>query len=60
MHSNDFSTAQLCSLIYVEHVAVCNVFNLLPFRVDHNSAASLFDRNTIAGSTKVENLVTCQ
>jgi hypothetical protein len=60
MHSDRFSTAALRSLIHVEHVAVCNVFNLLSLGVDHNPAASLFDWNAITGSTKVENLKLCQ
>jgi hypothetical protein len=60
MHSDRFSTAVSRSLIHVEHVAVCNVFNLLSLGVYHNSAASLFDWNAISGSAKVENLRLCQ
>jgi hypothetical protein len=60
MHSNGSSAAQLCSLIYVEHIAVRNIFNLLSLGVDHDSATSLFNWNAVTGSTKVKNLERCQ
>lgn len=46
----------LSRLVAISWFAIGNVFDLMSFGIDHDSTASLLQRDAIARGTKVENL----